>query len=196
MGSCRFREFSIRPPSGSIANDQPYTSFRGPLVPFAYVRATNQTKIQRISSFFQWSRRGLLGNTLFWLTAGIRGQQWQLENKKAKYIASPRIQLSFRPKNKDHVLYRFATGLYAQPPFYRELRTRDGVINHNIDAQKSIHISLGNEYRFSRDRPFYSSLSFTISFLDQLMPTPLKMFEFAMTRTTIPRVSFMALTCD
>ena len=161
--------FSIRPPSGSIANDQPYTSFRGPLVPFAYVRATNQTQIQRISSFFQWSRRGLLGNTLYWLTAGIRGQHWQLENKKAKYIASPRIQLSFRPKNKDHVLYRFATGLYAQPPFYRELRTRDGVINHNIDAQKSIHISLGNEYRFSMwDRPFLFKSELYYKLLDQL----------------------------
>ena len=161
--------FSIRPPSGSIANDQPYTSFRGPLIPFAYVRATNQTQIQRISSFFQWSRRGLLGNTLYWLTAGIRGQRWQLENKKAKYIASPRIQFSFRPKNNDHLLYRFATGLYAQPPFYRELRTKDGVINHNIDAQKSIHISLGNEYRFSMwDRPFLFKSELYYKLLDQL----------------------------
>ena len=161
--------FSIRPTSGSITNDQPYTSFRGPLVPFEYVRATNQTQIQRISSFFQWSRRGLLGNTLYWLTAGIRGQRWQLENKKGKYIASPRIQLSLRPKNKDHVLYRFATGLYAQPPFYRELRTRDGVINPNIDAQKSIHISLGNEYRFSMwDRPFLFKSELYYKLLDQL----------------------------
>ena len=141
--------FSIRPPSGLITNDQPYTSFKGPLVPFAYVRATNQTQIQRITSFFQWSHRGLVGNTLYWLTAGIRGQRWQLDNENPKYIASPRMQLSFRPKNKDHVLYRFATGLYAQPPFYRELRTRDGAINPNVDAQESIHLSLGNEYGFS-----------------------------------------------
>ena len=147
--------FSIRPPSGSITNDQPYNSFSGPLVPFAYVRTTNQTQIQRITSFFQWSHRGLVGNTLYWLTAGIRGQRWQLDNEKTKYIASPRIQLSFRPKNKDYLLYRLATGLYAQPPFYRELRARDGVINPNVDAQKSIHISLGNEYGFSMwGRPF------------------------------------------
>ena len=141
--------FSIRPPSGSITNDQPYNSFRGPLVPFAYVRATNQTQIQRMTSFFQWSHRGLAGNTLYWLTAGIRGQRWQLDNEKAKYIASPRMQLSFRPKNKDHVLYRFATGLYAQPPFYRELRSRNGLISPDVDAQKAIHVSLGNEYGFS-----------------------------------------------
>ena len=39
--------FSIRPPSGSITNDQPYTSFRGPLVPFllcsSYQSNTNST---------------------------------------------------------------------------------------------------------------------------------------------------------
>ena len=147
--------FSIRSPSGLITNDQPYTSFTGPLVPFAYVRSTNQTQIQRMSGFFQWSQRGLLGNALYWLTAGVRIQRWKLGNEKAKYITSPRVQLSFRPKNKDHVLYRLATGLYSQSPFYRELRNRDGVINPNVDAQKSIHVSLGNEFQFSMwDRPF------------------------------------------
>ena len=161
--------FSIRPPSGSIINDQPYTSFTGPLVPFAYVRATNQTQIQRITSFFQWSHRGLVGNTLYWLTAGIRGQRWQLDNEIDKYIASPRMQFSFRPKNKDHVLYRFATGLYAQPPFYRELRSRNGLINPDVDAQKAIHVSLGNEYRFSMwGRPFLFQSEFYYKHLDQL----------------------------
>ena len=161
--------FSIRPPSGSISNDQPYNSFTGPLVPFAYVQATNQTQIQRMTSFFQWSHRGLVGNTLYWLTAGIRGQRWQLDNEKSKYIASPRMQFSFRPKNKDHVLYRFATGLYAQPPFYRELRSRNGQINPEVDAQKSIHLSLGNEYRFSMwDRPFLFQSELYYKHLDQL----------------------------
>lgn len=161
--------FSIRPPSGSISNDQPYNSFTGPLVPFAYVQATNQTQIQRMTSFFQWSHRGLVGNTLYWLTAGIRGQRWQLDNDKPKYIASPRMQFSFRPKNKDHVLYRFATGLYAQPPFYRELRSRNGQINPEVDAQKSIHLSLGNEYRFSMwNRPFLFQSELYYKHLDQL----------------------------
>ena len=161
--------FSIRPPSGSISNDQPYNSFTGPLVPFTYVQATNQTQIQRMTSFFQWSHRGLVGNTLYWLTAGIRGQRWQLDNEKSKYIASPRMQFSFRPKNKDHVLYRFATGLYAQPPFYRELRSRNGQINPEVDAQKSIHLSLGNEYRFSMwDRPFLFQSELYYKHLDQL----------------------------
>lgn len=161
--------FSIRPPSGSISNDQPYNSFTGPLVPFAYVQATNQTQIQRMTSFFQWSHRGLVGNTLYWFTAGIRGQRWQLDNEKPKYIASPRMQFSFRPKNKDHVLYRFATGLYAQPPFYRELRSRNGQINPEVDAQKSIHLSLGNEYRFSMwDRPFLFQSELYYKHLDQL----------------------------
>ena len=82
---------------------------------------------------------------------------------------STRIQFSFRPKNKEHILYRFATGLYAQPPFYRELRSRDGIINLEVDAQKSIHLSLGNEYRFSMwDRPFLFQSEFYYKHLDHL----------------------------
>ena len=161
--------FSIRPPSGSISNDQPYNSFKGPLIPFAYVRATNQTQIQRMTSFFQWNHRGLVRNTLYWLTAGIRGQRWQLDNEKAKYIASPRMQFSFRPKNKNHILYQFATGLYAQPPFYRELRSKNGLINPEVNAQKSIHFSLGNEYRFTMwNRPFLFQSELYYKHLNQL----------------------------
>ena len=161
--------FSIRPPSGTITNDQPYTSFKGPLVPFAYVRATNATEIQRMTGYLQWSHRGLAKNTLYWLTAGLRGQRWQLNNEKPKYIISPRLQLSFRPKNKDYLLYRFATGIYAQPPFYRELRTSEGLINPAVDAQKAIHVSFGNEYRFSIwDRPFLFQSELYYKHLDKI----------------------------
>ena len=55
--------FSIRPPSGTITNDQPYKSFRGPLVPFAYVN-DNATRIQRMTGYLQWSLGGLAKHTL------------------------------------------------------------------------------------------------------------------------------------
>ena len=50
--------FSIRPPSGSITNDQPYNSFRF-ACPFCLRRATNQTQIQRMTSFFNGVIEGL-----------------------------------------------------------------------------------------------------------------------------------------
>lgn len=161
--------FSIRPPSGTMINDQPYTPFTGPLVPFTYIRARHATQIQRVTAYLQWSHRGLAGNTLYWLTAGIRGQRWQLNDEKYRHIISPRLQLSFRPKNKDHLLFRFATGLYAQPPFYRELRTSEGLINPEIDSQKAIHVSFGNEYQFSIwNRPFLFQSELYYKHLDHI----------------------------
>ena len=53
------------------------------------------------------------------------------------------------------MLFRIGTGLYYQPPFYRELRAQNGVVNPNVKAQKSFHIVIGNDYSFNLwDRPF------------------------------------------
>ena len=46
------------------------------------------------------------------------------------------------------MLFKFATGIYHQPPFYRELRALDGSVNPYVKAQKSFHLVLSNEYSF------------------------------------------------
>jgi hypothetical protein len=53
--------------------------------------------------------------------------------------------------------YRFSTGLYYQPPFYREFRTFDGQLNTNVKAQKSFHAVAGTDFFFNmwnREQPF------------------------------------------
>jgi hypothetical protein len=53
------------------------------------------------------------------------------------------------------MVFRFATGLYHQPPFYRELRDFNGVVNPNVKAQQSLHFVLSNDYNFKMSkRPF------------------------------------------
>ena len=53
------------------------------------------------------------------------------------------------------MLFRIAAGLYYQPPFYRELRDANGVVQPNVKAQQSFHLVLGNEYSFKMwERPF------------------------------------------
>ena len=53
------------------------------------------------------------------------------------------------------MLFRFSTGIYYQPPFYRELRDYNGNINYDLKAQKSIHYVLSNEYSMKIwNRPF------------------------------------------
>ncbi len=71
-----------------------------------------------------------------------------------EFIASPRGQLAYKPKG-GNVIFRAAAGVYAQPPFYREMRDLNGVVNKDLKAQKSAHYVLGTEYNFEAfKRPF------------------------------------------
>ncbi|WP_353136054.1 carboxypeptidase-like regulatory domain-containing protein [Pseudopedobacter sp.] len=65
-----------------------------------------------------------------------------------EFIPSPRLILTYQPKNEKDILYRFASGLYVQSPFYREMRDLDGSINHQIKSQKSIHFVGSSDYKF------------------------------------------------
>ncbi len=153
--------FSIRP-DYLLANDEPYNPYTGPIVPYNNVRTTNQVKIDRITAFAQWSRNTYINdNTKIWLNFGLRAHNWTIkdnnsDNANNKIVVSPRAQIAIKPKNwKRDMLFRFSTGFYYQPPFYRELRDNNGIVHSNVDAQKSIHFVLANEYNFKMwERPF------------------------------------------
>jgi hypothetical protein len=53
------------------------------------------------------------------------------------------------------MVFKFAAGLYQQPPFYRELRAYDGTVNTAVRSQKSYQFVAGLDYNFQKtDRPF------------------------------------------
>ncbi len=83
---------------------------------------------------------------------GIRFQYWDI-NKE--WVFSPRTQFAYNPKTKKDIILTAAAGLYMQPPFYREMRNLEGVLNLDLKAQKSAHFVLGLDYAFKAwDRPF------------------------------------------
>ncbi len=85
-------------------------------------------------------------------SAGVRFNYSSLNNE---LIISPRLQLAYKPLWERDVVFKFATGLYAQPPFYREMRDFEGNVNTNLKAQKSYHTVLGADYNYKLyDRPF------------------------------------------
>lgn len=150
--------FSIRPPRTS-PNEQPYEPFVGPLEPFQNVRATNNTQINRIQAYGQWSKRSTLGESDVWYNAGVRLHNWSVSgdgiSSSNQTVFSPRAQFAIKPNWEKDMLFRVAGGLYYQPPFYRELRDRNGVVQPDVKAQKSFHLVLGNDYSFKMwDRPF------------------------------------------
>ena len=153
--------FSINPPIIDLPiNDQPYNPYIGPLVPFQDVRATNFVTIDRFSGYAQFNTKSNLGNNEFWINAGIRAHNWtvsgdDISNAKKQTVFSPRAQFSLKPNWEKDMLFRFSTGFYYQPPFYRELRDQDGAVKPNVKAQKSIHFVLSNDFNFKMwNRPF------------------------------------------
>ena len=151
--------FSLRPPYLLPRNDEPYTPFTGPLVPFSSIRATNDVQINRISGFAQWSKTSYINKHQLWHTLGVRAQQWKVMGPsleaKDHLVISPRAQIAIKPNWEKDMLFRISGGYYYQPPFYRELRDSLGSVHPEVKAQRSVHIVLGNDYSFEMwDRPF------------------------------------------
>ena len=151
--------FSINPPNLDFFNEQPYEPYQGPLVAFQNIRATNSVQIDRFQAFVQWSKRAELGNSEVFYNAGVRAHNWTVNGTGIESVSqtvfSPRAQFAIKPDWEKDMLFRIATGLYYQPPFYRELRDASGVVQPHVKAQKSFHLVLGNEYSFKMwNRPF------------------------------------------
>jgi hypothetical protein len=87
------------------------------------------------------------------LQVGVRYNFNTLNNE---LLLQPRIQFAIKPQWKRDVVFRAAAGAYHQPPFYRELRNYNGVVNTEIKAQKSIQLVTGIDYNFKGwgNRPF------------------------------------------
>ncbi len=152
--------FSINPPHLNLPiNDQPYHPYIGPLVPFQNVRALNFATIDRLSGFVQLNRKTKLGNHDVWFNIGTRMHQWKVNGAKqvgkSQIEFSPRAQIAIKPDWEKDMVFRFSSGLYVQPPSYRELRDSSGTVLPNVKAQKSIHFVLSSDYSFKMwNRPF------------------------------------------
>ncbi|WP_189606301.1 TonB-dependent receptor [Salinimicrobium marinum] len=151
--------FSLRPPLPDLQNNEPYQPFDAPLASYNSVRAQNETQINRVSGFLQWSKRATLGNHEAWMNIGVRNHLWTLNgdgiSSENQSIIIPRAQFAMKPDWKKDMLFRLSGGLYYQPPFYRELRDFSGKVNPDVKAQQALHLVLGNEYSFRLwERPF------------------------------------------
>ncbi len=151
--------FFIRPNEPEFANNQPEEPFEGAIVPFEQVRATNFVQTNRIAAFLQFDKKTTWNKHTVYYNLGVRMQGWAVSGENfssnPQIIVSPRAQFALKPKGKEDILFRLAVGSYQQPPFYRELRDLQGVVNPEVSAQRSWQAVLGNEYSFTIwDRPF------------------------------------------
>lgn len=102
------------------------------------------------------------------INAGTRGSYWTYNEE---FLLSPRATIAYAPLWERDIVFRAASGIYYQSPFYKELRTPEGTLNHNIKAQKSTHYVLGTDYLFySWGRPFKWTTEIYYKNLENLIP--------------------------
>lgn len=118
------------------------------------MRAKNVLDANRIEAYVQDAFRFTSNNdkTLYTLNYGIRLSHWSYTKET---IVSPRVSLGIIPAFNENITMRFATGLYYQAPFFKELRdttTQNGItyasLNSKAKSQRSIHFIAGFDYRF------------------------------------------------
>ena len=102
------------------------------------------------------------------LKVGTRGSYWSFNEE---FIMSPRLSFAYAPFWEKDVVFRAATGIYYQSPFYKELRNTSGELNYNIKSQKSVHYVIGSDYLFYNwGRPFKWITEIYYKKLENLIP--------------------------
>ncbi len=117
------------------------------------VRANDTLNVNRAESYVENIFRWQTADTgLFTLTTGVRENYSDINDE---LVISPRATLAYKPKWKKDILFRFSSGYYFQPPFYRELIMLDGTLNTAVRDQEAIHFVAGTDWNFKAwNRPF------------------------------------------
>lgn len=141
------------------------------------MRAKNTLTANRVEAYAQDKYRftGSEGKTLYTLNYGLRLAYWSFTKET---ILSPRLSLGIIPAFNENITMRFATGLYYQAPFFKEIRdttTTNGItyasLNRKAKSQRSIHFIAGFDYRFKmNNRPFKFTAEAYYKALGNLVP--------------------------
>ena len=164
------KEYEMRDSSGYSI---PHSADRLDLI--YTLTAKNDVKSHRIEGYIQDTYRFSKGDTYYTLNYGVRLSNWSF-NKET--IVSPRASIAIVPAFNNNITFRFATGLYYQAPFFKEMRdtvTSNGIttarLNENIKSQRSLQFIGAMDYRFKMlDRPFKFSAEAYYKALSNLIP--------------------------
>lgn len=141
------------------------------------MRAKNTLTANHVEAYAQDTYRftGSEGKTLYTLNYGLRLAYWSFTKET---ILSPRLSLGIIPAFNENITMRFATGMYYQAPFFKEIRdttTTNGItyasLNRKAKSQRSIHFIAGFDYRFKmNNRPFKFTAEAYYKALGNLVP--------------------------
>ena len=165
------REYEMRDSSGYSI---PHTADRLDLI--YTLSSKSELTSRRIEGYVQDTYRWQsAGESFFTLNYGIRFSNWSWNHETT---VSPRASLAIIPAFNNDITFRFATGLYYQAPFFKEMRDTTTVggrtvvtLNDHIKSQRSLHFIAAFDYRFRMaDRPFRFTAEAYYKDLSNLIP--------------------------
>ena len=138
-------------------------------------RSSTDIQTVRFAAFVQDSWRFKTAMGLFNFTYGVRLSHWDWNDET---LFSPRASLGLLPAFSDNWTFRFATGVYYQAPFYKELKDTTLVnglstvrLNREIRSQRSVHFVAGADYTFRMaGRPYKFTAEAYYKALSNLIP--------------------------
>lgn len=139
------------------------------------LRGGSRLNTIRVQGYVQDTYKWNTDYGMLFLNGGLRMHWWSY-NKEL--LCSPRASVSFTPDWKNDFVFRLATGLYYQSPFYKELRdtlTDDGGVtrvqlNRDLKAQRSVHVVAGMDYYFRAwGRPFKFTAEAYYKYMDHVV---------------------------
>lgn len=123
-------------------------------VDYVSVTSTLNSKSTLMNNKFSfYGMYSLVPDSVHQFSVGFR---WIYASLSNTWLPAPSLQYSVKPPGFRNTLFKVSTGVYHQPPYYRELRNFAGVINTSLRSQSAFHAVLGTECRLSFwNRPFY-----------------------------------------
>ncbi len=167
------REYEMRDSSGYSI---PHSADRLDLI--YSLKSKHTLNSNRLEGYIQDTYKfstGMERMTHYTINYGVRFSHWSF-NKET--VVSPRVSFAMIPAFNEDMTFRFATGLYYQTPFYKELKDTTKVggitvvkLNNKIKSQRSIHFVGAFDYRFKMmDRPFKFTVEAYYKAMSNLIP--------------------------
>lgn len=160
----------------------PGDSANMPTAPILQQYANSEGGLQtlRATAFVQRELNFVLSHgTELKLLAGVRGGlynselEWYDEQASTgvRHTVSPRVSASLKPKWDRDILFRLATGIYQQAPFYREYRRTDGTLCPEVRPQTSYQVMGTTDWNLRLwERPFKITADVYYKYITGLIP--------------------------
>ena len=145
-----------------------------------YANSSSTLQTDRLTAFVQRELNFVTRrNAEIKLLAGVRGMlynsllEWYNEQRwtGVRGMVSPRLSASYKPQWERDLLFRIATGVYQQAPFYREYRREDGSLNSKVMPQTSYQVMGTADWNLHIwERPFKITADLYYKYITGLIP--------------------------